>query len=62
MPAHRGLRHRNAQLEQFMGCAPQGIGLAHSPNEITNVSPQLLAFREGGAISWSNASVKRDTS
>ncbi len=37
---HRGLRHRNPQLEQFSvnaGCTPQGVGLAHAPNEITNV-------------------------
>ena len=37
---HRGLRHRNPQLEQFSvnaGCTPQGVGLAHAPNEIPNV-------------------------
>ncbi len=32
---HRGLRHRNPQLEQFSvdaGCTPQRVGLAHAPN------------------------------
>jgi hypothetical protein len=35
MPRHRGLRHGNAQSEQFAvnaGCTPQGIGLAHALN------------------------------
>jgi hypothetical protein len=35
MPGHRGLRHGNAQSEQFSvnaGCTPQGIGLAHALN------------------------------
>jgi hypothetical protein len=37
---HRGLRHRNPQLEQLSvnaGCTPSGVGLAHAPNQIASV-------------------------
>ena len=35
MSVHRGLRHRNPQLEQFSvnaGCSPQWVRLAHALN------------------------------
>src|SRR5664279_6100364 len=40
IPGHRGLCHRNPQLEQFSvnaGCAPQGVGLVHAPNQVAKV-------------------------
>jgi len=51
---HRGLRHRNSQLQQFAvnpRCAPQGISLAHAPNEITNVCRDFWPSRKGARFS-----------
>jgi hypothetical protein len=61
---HRGLRHLNSQLQQFSvnpRCTPQGVGLVHAPNEITNVCryfrPSWKASRFPGPMPGKSSAV-----
>jgi len=58
IPGHRILRHRNPQFEQFSvnaGVRPTRGWLVACAESGHECSLQLLAFRDGAAISWSNA-------
>ena len=66
---HRGLRHRNPQFAQFSvnaGCTPQGVGLAHASNQITNVPrnfwPAGMAARFSGPMPGESAAVPTEDS